>query len=96
MRKWLIFAAVLCGMGFLMKRLAPQAGKIDWEKKLAAMPDNAPPKWMFGNITAIRDNTDRILDLLQQRSADDGAPPGPRGGAPADGGSDDARGGNPT
>ena len=26
------------------------------------MPDNAPPKWMFRNITAIRENTDRILD----------------------------------
>jgi hypothetical protein len=96
MRKWLIFAAVLCGIGFLMKRFAPQAGKIDWEKKLAAMPDNAPPKWMFGNITAIRENTDRILDLLQHGTADDGVPADTPGGAPADRGSADARGGNPT
>ena len=29
------------------------------------MPDNAPPKWMFRNITAIRENTDRILQLLE-------------------------------
>jgi hypothetical protein len=28
------------------------------------MPGNAPPKWMFRNITAIRENTDRILQLL--------------------------------
>jgi hypothetical protein len=30
------------------------------------MPDNAPPKWMFHNITAIRDNTERILQLLEE------------------------------
>jgi hypothetical protein len=40
-------------------------GNIDWEKKLDAMPDNAPPKWMVRNITAIRENTDRILELLE-------------------------------
>lgn len=74
MKKWLIFAAVLCGLGLLAKRFAPEAGKIDWEKKVAAMPDNAPPKWMFGNITAIRDNTDRILDLLQRGPAGDAVP----------------------
>jgi len=74
MKKWLIFAAVLCGLGMLAKRFAPEVGKIDWEKKFAAMSDNAPPKWMFGNITAIRDNTDRILDLLQRGSADDAVP----------------------
>jgi hypothetical protein len=29
------------------------------------MPDGAPPKWMFRNISAIRENTDRILRLLE-------------------------------
>ena len=29
------------------------------------MPDNAPRKWMFCNITAIRENTGRILELLE-------------------------------
>ena len=29
------------------------------------MPDNAPPKWMFRNITTIRENTDRILEILE-------------------------------
>ncbi|MGE5289065.1 MAG: hypothetical protein ACM3ML_18095 [Micromonosporaceae bacterium] len=42
---------------------------IDWEKRLEAMPDNAPPKWMFRNIAAIRDNTDRILELLESGRA---------------------------
>ena len=51
---------------------------IDWEKRLAALPDNAPPKWMFRNITAIRENTDRILTLVEtERSGSDqpGSPP---------------------
>ena len=29
------------------------------------MPENAPPKWMFRNISAIRRNTDQILTLLE-------------------------------
>ena len=52
---------------------------IDWEKRLEAMPDNAPPKWMFRNITAIRENTDRILQLLESGRAEPArdAPPPP-------------------
>jgi hypothetical protein len=30
------------------------------------MPENAPPKWIFRNISAIRENTDRILQLLER------------------------------
>ncbi len=44
------------------------------------MPGNAPPKWMFRNITAIRDNTDRILQLLesgQSEPARQASPPPP-------------------
>ena len=29
------------------------------------LPDTAPPKWMLTNITAIRQNTDRILEILE-------------------------------
>lgn len=29
------------------------------------MPENAPPKWMFRNISAIRENTEGILQLLE-------------------------------
>ena len=31
--------------------------------KARVRPDNARPKWVFRNITAIRENTDRILEL---------------------------------
>ncbi len=49
---------------------------------IEAMPDTAPPKWMFTNIGAIRQNTERILEILDAapasvedapRSADAGA-----------------------
>lgn len=68
MKKMLVLAAVLAGfagVGVLARRFAPKMGSIDWEKKFEAMPDNAPPRWMFRNITTIRENTDRILELLE-------------------------------
>jgi hypothetical protein len=65
MKKVVIVAAVLAVLGVLARRFGPKMPAIDWEKRLEAMPDNAPPKWMFRNITAIRENTDRILQLLE-------------------------------
>ena len=64
-KKVLIALAVVAGVGLLAKRVAPKLGNVDWEKKLESMPDNAPPKWMFKNITAIRENTERIIALLE-------------------------------
>ena len=69
-KKVLIVVAVAVGVGVVMKRLVPEFGKIDWEKKFESMPDNAPPKWMFRNITAIRENTERIIALLEGASTE--------------------------
>ena len=71
MKKIIVAVAVLIGVGFVVKRFAPRFGDVDWEQRFAAMPDNAPPKWMFRNISEIHDNTGRILELLEGR--DDGA-----------------------
>jgi hypothetical protein len=68
MKKLLMFVAVLAGVGFLVRRFAAECEKIDWEKVFEGMPDNAPPKWMFRNITAIRDNTDHIVEVLEGRT----------------------------
>ncbi len=65
MSKRIVFIAVAVGLGVLAWRLGQKMQNIDWEKRFEAMPDNAPPKWMFRNITVIRDNTDRILELLE-------------------------------
>lgn len=63
MRKLLIAGAAVAGAAFLARRVASGCGGI--EGLIERMPDDAPPKWMFNNISAIRDNTDRILELLE-------------------------------
>ena len=78
MKKALVFAAVLAGLGVLARLFGPKMQNIDWEKRFEAMPDNAPPKWMFRNITAIRENTERILQLLESgraQPAQEASPP---------------------
>jgi len=74
-----VTAALLIGLGLVAKRLGTRMQNVDWEKKFEEMPDNAPPKWMFRNITAIRENTDRILEVL------DADRPGPAGSESAAG-----------
>ena len=65
MKKAVAVAAVLVGLAMLARRFGPKMRAIDWEKRVEAMPGNTRPKWMFRNITAIRENTDRILGLLE-------------------------------
>ena len=79
MKKVVAVAAVLAVLGVLARRFGPKMPAIDWEKKIEAMPGNAPPKWMFRNITAIRENTDRILQLLESGQPEPArqAPPPP-------------------
>ena len=67
MKKLVTAVLVLAGIAFLAKRFGSKFQNVDWEKRFASMPDNAPPKWMFRNITEIHDNTDRILELLETR-----------------------------
>jgi hypothetical protein len=68
MKKVAAVAIAIVGVAFLAKRFTPKLENIDWEKRFAAMPDNAPPKWMFRNISEIHDNTQRILELLEESS----------------------------
>ena len=80
MKKMLIVGAGLAAVGLVLKRLAPELGKIDWEKKFESMPDNAPPKWMFRNITAIRENTEQIIAMLESQPAQASATRAPASG----------------
>jgi hypothetical protein len=64
MSKALIAVAVVGGAVVLAKRHALSGRGFDIEKFVERMPDGAPPKWAYDNITAIRENTDRILELL--------------------------------
>ena len=69
MKKLVITAGVLAGVALLARRGAGHCQGIDFEAMIERMPDNAPPKWMFHNISAIRRNTDRILELVEAESA---------------------------
>jgi hypothetical protein len=57
-KKALAGAVLLVGLGVVAKRF----GATMFEN----LPDDAPPKWMFSNIAAIRENTDRILAILER------------------------------
>jgi hypothetical protein len=72
-KKPLIVGGALIGAALLARRRAASRGGFDFEKWVERMPDNAPPKWMFRNISTIRENTDRILELLEsERKSDTG------------------------
>ncbi len=72
MKKVLVAVALLIGLGVLAQRFGQKMSTIDWEERFDRMPDNAPPKWMFRNITTIRENTDRILEILDPDSSRSG------------------------
>jgi hypothetical protein len=65
MKRLLITVGAVAGLALIAKRATAHCGQFDFERMIERMPDNAPPKWMFRNISAIRANTDRILELLE-------------------------------
>ena len=74
MKKLLVAVAALGGAAWVAKRFGARLVGANWEERFAAMPDDAPPKWMFRNISEIRRNTERILELLEGEVGD-GEPP---------------------
>ena len=76
MKWWLIVGGTVVGAALVASQCASRCRRVDIEQKIERMPDNAPRKWMFSNIGAIRENTDRILELLEREgsiTADDAA-----------------------
>ena len=69
--------AVLIPIVAVAVLLAKWLGPFDFASRIAAMPDSAPPKWIFNNVTAIRANTDQILDLLQRPATAEPEHPAP-------------------
>ena len=65
LKNLVMVGAALTGAALLVKRLASRSGGFDFERLIERMPDNAPPKWIFRNISAIRENTERILQVLE-------------------------------
>jgi hypothetical protein len=69
MKKLLIGVGAVAGVVLLARRAKAHCGCFDMETMIERMPENAPPKWMFRNISAIRANTERILELLTAEPA---------------------------
>ena len=69
MRRLLLVGATVVGAGVCARRCARGHGGFDFEKMIERMPENAPRKWMFRNINAIRTNTERILEVLEGERA---------------------------
>jgi hypothetical protein len=65
MKKLLIVGGAVTGAAFLAKRFASSSGGADFGRWVERMPEDAPPKWIYRNVSAIRENTDRILQLLE-------------------------------
>ena len=69
MRKAVILVGAIVGFTLLARRAAHKCGCVDFAKMIERMPEAAPPKWMFRNISAIRENTEKILEKLESESA---------------------------
>jgi hypothetical protein len=74
-KKLLISGAAVTGAVLVAKRLASRSSGLDFGRLFERMPENAPPKLMFRNISAIRENTERILQLLESERTTAGPQP---------------------
>lgn len=76
MKRVALLIVALAGVALALKRFGSLAGGVDFASRIEAMPDSAPPKWIYNNVTAIRANTDRILEVLERRrTAESGEQP---------------------
>ena len=69
MKRSVLVGAAVLGVAVCARRAARGCGGLDFEKMIERTPENAPPKWMFRNISAIRANSERILELLEAERA---------------------------
>jgi hypothetical protein len=67
MKRSVMVVAAALGVAVCARRIARGCSGFDFEKMIERMPENAPPKWMFRNISAIRANSERILELLDAK-----------------------------
>ena len=77
MKRIAVLIIPIVAVALAARRFGPRAGRPDLASRIAAMPDGAPPKWIFNNVTAIRANTDRILELMERHAAAESERPAP-------------------
>jgi hypothetical protein len=85
-KKVVPLVAIAAGVVFLRRLGSRARASVDWGQFIERMPDDAPPKWMFRNVTALREEHERILaqnrqilEQLQQLTALDGRSTGKPG-----------------
>jgi len=69
MKKLVLFGTAALGVAFCARRAARGWSGRDVEARIERLPENAPRKWLFRNISAIRENSERILELLETERA---------------------------
>jgi hypothetical protein len=64
-------SAVIGAAAIVVSLAGPKLREI-MERKFEEASEDFPPKWMFVNISAIRENTERILEALIREPAQSG------------------------
>ncbi len=74
MRRLIIFALLAAGMFLAMRKIAERAGPVMRERcsemchrMLANMPEWFPPNRMMADLESIKEQTARILEVLEER-----------------------------
>lgn len=79
MRRLLIFAVLAAAMFLVMREMAGRAGPVMRERcsemcdrMLANMPESFPPNRMMADLETLKEQTARILDVLEEHEKEDG------------------------
>ncbi len=74
MRRLIVFLVVAVGVFVAARKMAESAGPAVREhcaelcdRMLAKMPESFPPNRMMADLDALKEKTDRILELLEER-----------------------------
>ena len=69
MKKLVLVGGAALGAALCARRAARGCSRCDVEARIERLPENAPRKWLFRNISAIRTNSERIIELLETERA---------------------------
>ena len=74
MKKWILLAGVAIGAACVAvvarQRQTGAERPSKWDRmrqRMEQMPEDFPPRMMFENVETTRANTERILELLEER-----------------------------
>jgi hypothetical protein len=79
MRRLIIFTAFAAGMFLAIRKMAERGGPAMGERcsemcdrMLANMPESFPPNRMMADLETLKEQTARILEVLEEREGEDG------------------------